>query len=328
VSESIHRQIRLAGESRAVLIRRHYAAVAEEVWDAWTRPERLRRWFAEVGGELKQGGTAVVDMTPEIQVLCRIEVCEPPNRLRVHWAHPGETDSEVELRLRAEADGTLLELAHGRLAPARAAGYGPGWEDFLQRLHAVLRDEDPEAISWPENEATLQPIWTALDAKPLPGVAVQGETAVLTGERRYAAAPEAVWSAITDPTRLHRWFAEVELEPDGAWTATFAHGKATGLVEECVPASRLVTTWRWDHAEPDAPLSRLTVVLEPTTDGTLLRLEQDGVHHKPGVSSAHGYGAGWYAYLAALAGHLTGDDPGEADWNAEFSLARRALDQI
>ncbi|GAB3405864.1 SRPBCC family protein [Flindersiella endophytica] len=318
MSESTHRHVRLAGDARALLIRRHYAATAAEVWDAWTRPERLRRWFAEVSGELKQGGTAVVDMTDEIRVQCRIEVCEPSERLRVQWVHPGEPDSEVELRLRAEGGGTLLELEHERLAPARAAGYGPGWEDFLERLDALVRAADPEAISWPANEAALAPVWAALDAKPLPSVAVEGETAVLRAERQYAAAPADVWSAVTDPARLRRWFATVLLESGSAWTATFTNGRATGTVRTCEADHLLVTSWKWDHEETE---SEVTMRLAPAGGGTRLELLQTGVEARP----APGYAAGWHAYLAVLATHLAGTDPAEEDWEAEFSLARSAL---
>lgn len=163
MTDTMHREIRSSGGSKTLLIRRTYAAAIEEVWDAWTRPERLRRWFAEVSGELKEGGTAVVDMTPEIRVLCQILLCDAPHRLRAGWVHPGESDSEIELRLTTDGSRTALELEHRRLDPGRAVGYGPGWEDFLQRLDAVLRDEDPDAISWPGNEAALTPVWTALD---------------------------------------------------------------------------------------------------------------------------------------------------------------------
>lgn len=322
MTEGTYRQVGLDGEAKVVLIRRHYAATAAEVWDAWTRPERLRRWFAEVSGELKPGGTAVVDMTPSVRVLARIEACEPPTRLRVSWEHPGEAGSEVELRLRAEGSGggTVLELEHARLEPARAAGYGPGWEDFLQRLDALVRAADPDAVSWASNEATLTPVWAALDAKPLPSVLVEGGTAVLRAERRYAATPGEVWSAISDPARLRRWFATVSLGSAGTWTAAFTQGGASGTVRTCEPGGLLVTSWRWDHEETE---SELTIRLLPAGEGTLLELRQTGVEARP----AAGYGSGWYAHLAGLATHLDGTDPAEEDWNAEFSFARSALRQ-
>ena len=43
-------------EGRSVLLRRSYDAPIEDVWDAVTDPDRLKRWFLPVSGELKVGG--------------------------------------------------------------------------------------------------------------------------------------------------------------------------------------------------------------------------------------------------------------------------------
>jgi uncharacterized protein YndB with AHSA1/START domain len=48
----------------AVLVRRSYEAALEDVRDAVTDPDRLRRWFAPVSGELRPGGTFSVGGTP------------------------------------------------------------------------------------------------------------------------------------------------------------------------------------------------------------------------------------------------------------------------
>jgi hypothetical protein len=40
-----------------------------------------------------------------------------------------------------------------------AAGYGYGWEDFLDRLAALLAGDDPDAISWAESQRVLKPLW-------------------------------------------------------------------------------------------------------------------------------------------------------------------------
>lgn len=322
MTDTINREVRTSGDARALRIRRTYDSPIESVWDACTRPDRLRRWFAEVSGELKLGGTAVADMTPDIRVHCRIEHCEPPTLLRVSWDHPGEAESLLELRLAALAGGgTELALEHRQLAAGRSAGYGPGWEDFLQRLDAAMRGADPSSVSWADNEPALTPIWAGLDAKPLPGVATRGETGVLTAERHYASAPDQVWSALTDPARLTRWFATVSLGSAAEWTATFTNGRATGTIRTCESERLLVTSWRWDHEETE---SELTMRLEATQGGTLLRLRQAQV----GARSAVGYAAGWYAHLAGLASHLDGADPAEQDWDHEFAAARQALREV
>ena len=44
-----------AGEARTVIISQAYAAAIEDVWDACTNPERLRRWLSPVSGDLRAG---------------------------------------------------------------------------------------------------------------------------------------------------------------------------------------------------------------------------------------------------------------------------------
>jgi uncharacterized protein YndB with AHSA1/START domain len=154
------RQVAPAGEDEYVVrVSRRYEAPVADVWDAWTNPERTHRWLGTVSGDLREGGEAQLVMTEEITVPCRITVCEPPRRLAVIWAHPGEPESAAEIRLRADGAGTVLELEHARLRVGDAVGYGYGWEDFLDRLAALLAGDDPDAISWAESQRELRPLW-------------------------------------------------------------------------------------------------------------------------------------------------------------------------
>ena len=155
------RQITPAGDGHVVLMSRRYAAPIADVWDAWTNPERTARWLGAVSGELREGGEALLVMTEDVKVPCRITACDPPRRLAVTWRHPGEPESAAEIRLRADGDGTILELEHARLRAGDAVGYGYGWEDFLDRLGALLAGGDPGAISWDESQQALKPLWDA-----------------------------------------------------------------------------------------------------------------------------------------------------------------------
>jgi uncharacterized protein YndB with AHSA1/START domain len=149
------------GDGRVVRMSRRYAAPAADVWDAWTNPERAARWLGAISGELREGGEALLVMSDDIKVPCRITACDPPRRLAVTWRHPGEPPSAAEIRLREDAEGTVLELEHARLRADDAVGYGYGWEDFLDRLAALLAGDDPDAISWAESQRTLKPLWGA-----------------------------------------------------------------------------------------------------------------------------------------------------------------------
>jgi uncharacterized protein YndB with AHSA1/START domain len=155
------RQITGDGETQSVFMSRRYRAPVGEVWDAWTDPGRLARWLGSVSGTLRPGGEALLVMSPDITVPCRIVACEPPRRLAVIWSHPGEPESAAEIRLRADGDGTVLELEHGRLPAGLSVGYGYGWEDFLDRLAALLAGGDPDLVSWEESQEVLEPLWSA-----------------------------------------------------------------------------------------------------------------------------------------------------------------------
>lgn len=148
---------------RTVVMSRRYDAPPAEVWDAWTNPDRLARWLGTVSGILEPGGAAQLVMSEDITVPCRIVDCQPGRRLAVIWCHPGEPESAAEIRLRPDetGDGTILELEHGRLPKDIAVDYGYGWEDFLDRLAALLTGGDPGAISWTESQETLRPLWHA-----------------------------------------------------------------------------------------------------------------------------------------------------------------------
>ncbi|MGY1731109.1 SRPBCC family protein [Geodermatophilus sp. SYSU D01045] len=142
------------------------------------------------------------------------------------------------------------------------------------------------------------------------------ELVAVTVRRRYPAAPEDVWEAVTDPARLARWFAPVtgDLREGG----TFAvEGNADGEIRECTPPSTLVLTW-------GGPVSVVTVSLTPAGEGTVLALE----HTVPLAFAGSGAGAlfvgpGWDVALLGLALHLRGEDVGDpVAWEAGEDVRR------
>lgn len=118
-----HREL-LDGERKVVTLRRSYNAGIEDVWDACTDADRLKRWFLPVSGDLRLGGSYQFDG----QAGGKILRCEPPRLLKVSWLF-GENPlfSEVTVRLSSEDGGTLLELRHtADVPPDMWSGYGPG----------------------------------------------------------------------------------------------------------------------------------------------------------------------------------------------------------
>ena len=114
-------------DKTVVALRRTYDAQIDDVWDALTDPERLSRWFLPVEGDLRVGGADQLKGNAGGTILR----CEPPRRLLVTWVfapEPTEKDiTEVEVKLRAEGDQTVLELRHeATVDPEMWRRFGPG----------------------------------------------------------------------------------------------------------------------------------------------------------------------------------------------------------
>jgi uncharacterized protein YndB with AHSA1/START domain len=136
-----------AGDGRSVVLRRSYDAPIEDVWDACTDAERLRRWFLPVSGDLRVGGRFRIEGNASGEVLR----CEPPRLLAVSWEYGDNPADEVELRLTTGADGaTVVELEHAAApgTPESLAGVGVGWDLTLLGLAMHLRGQtvDPAAF--------------------------------------------------------------------------------------------------------------------------------------------------------------------------------------
>ena len=152
---AIHRQVEQqppaddAGERVSVLMRRSYDAPIGDVWDALTQPDRIRRWFMPISGELRAGGSFQLEGNAGGEIL----TCESPRLLKVTFGGP---TSFVEVRLTAQGDsGTVLELEHTvpiemAQSGAGALYVGPGWDGALMGLGLFLGGEaagDPVAAA-------------------------------------------------------------------------------------------------------------------------------------------------------------------------------------
>jgi uncharacterized protein YndB with AHSA1/START domain len=146
-----------AGSARSVLIRRRYDAPIQDVWNAWTDPNRLNRWFLPVTGDLRVGGTFNLEGNASGEIVR----CEPPRLLQVTWRYSDRPVDEVELRLSPAGDGdTVLELEHATVSKLVEwdgqqvdviPGIGSGWElPLTYALPAYLRGELPDkpASEW------------------------------------------------------------------------------------------------------------------------------------------------------------------------------------
>jgi uncharacterized protein YndB with AHSA1/START domain len=77
---AIHRQVEQqfpadgSGERVSVLLRRGYDASIDDVWDAVTQPDRIKRWLMPISGELRVGGSFQLEGNAGGEIL----TCEPP----------------------------------------------------------------------------------------------------------------------------------------------------------------------------------------------------------------------------------------------------------
>jgi uncharacterized protein YndB with AHSA1/START domain len=153
--KAIHRQVERqlpadgSGEVVSVLMRRSYDAPVGDVWDAVTQPDRIKRWFMPISGELRAGGSFQLEGNAGGDILA----CEPPRLLKVSFGGP---TSIIELRLTPDGDSdTVLELEHTvpiemAQSGAGALYVGPGWDGALLGLGLFLRGEaigDPVAAA-------------------------------------------------------------------------------------------------------------------------------------------------------------------------------------
>jgi len=134
-------------------------------------------------------------------------------------------------------------------------------------------------------------------------------------EGRFDTDVDDVWSALTDPLRLARWYGEVEgdLRLGGEYRARlFSSGwEGTGRVEACEPPQRLLVRIK-DADEPDE--NEIEVTLTADGNRTIVVWEERGMP----LDLLSAYGAGVQLHVEDLADHLAGRqrrDDAKARWD-------------
>jgi uncharacterized protein YndB with AHSA1/START domain len=137
-----------------VRIERTFAASAEAVFDAWTSPEVMRRWFhcrpdwatpkAEV--DLRVGGKVRVVMRKPDQTEAEAEgeytLIDRPRRLVMTWTFDDDPSNEqlIELTFTESEGSTRVVLLNSRISTERRRdGQDWGWHGCLDQLERLLR---------------------------------------------------------------------------------------------------------------------------------------------------------------------------------------------
>lgn len=257
-----------------IVLTRHFRAPRALVWQAWTDPRHIVRWWgpsrytaphAEI--DLRPGGALRFDMQgPDGRILPSIGTIDEvvPEGLLVftmRMEQQGAVVAEVQqtITLQDVDGGTVLEL-HVRVLHATEACMGPissmreGWNQALDKM--------------------LSYTVTAAAEREL----------VVT--RRYRAPIETVWAAWTAPEHLERWWGPIgfttttsrfELAPGGQWVHTMHGPDGTDYpnvvtFREIVPPRRLAYAQSGGRVGDRTITFESTVVFEREEDGTRLTL--------------------------------------------------------
>ena len=136
-----------------VRIERTFAASAEEVFDAWTSPQVMRRWFhvapdwdtpvAEV--DLRVGGKVRVVMRrpdgTEAEAQGEYRLIDRPHRLVMTWAFEDDLSNVQLIELsfsQSEGSTTVLMVNSGVSTDERRDRQDVGWRGCFDELERVL----------------------------------------------------------------------------------------------------------------------------------------------------------------------------------------------
>ena len=142
---------------------------------------------------------------------------------------------------------------------------------------------------------------------------------VVRVEDRYDTDIDDLWSALTEPGRLARWYGRVEgdLRPGGEFRLYIesADLEGTGRVEACEPPRRLLVTTRetdesWRKGRGAPPYDEaIEATLTADGDQTVLVIEVRGMP----LDKIAFYGVGWQIHAENLAAYLGGRERGDSE---------------
>ena len=136
-----------------VRIERTFAASAEEVFDAWTSPEVMRRWFhcapdwgtPEAEVDLRLGGKVRVVMRrpdgTDAAAQGVYTLIERPHRLAMTWTFDDDPANEQRIELffsESAGSTTVLMVNSGISTDQRRDAQDAGWRGCLDQLERAL----------------------------------------------------------------------------------------------------------------------------------------------------------------------------------------------
>jgi uncharacterized protein YndB with AHSA1/START domain len=139
--------------ARVVRIERTFDAPAEDVFDAWTSPEVIKRWFIPQDGwqepsaevDLRVGGTVRVVMRDPngepLEAWGEYTLIERPHRLAFTWTFEDDPSNQQMIELEfTERDGvtTVLFVNSDISEKRRRDAQYDGWSTCFDEMERVL----------------------------------------------------------------------------------------------------------------------------------------------------------------------------------------------
>ena len=128
-------------------------ALPAEVFPYLTDAALVTRWMGDWAElDAVADGRLAIDING-VPIRGRYTVVEPPHRLVFSWGAAGSDvlpagSTTVEITLRHDGDGTVLELVHRDLPAEELPKHDTGWGHFLARLVVAAGGGDPGPDPW------------------------------------------------------------------------------------------------------------------------------------------------------------------------------------
>jgi uncharacterized protein YndB with AHSA1/START domain len=144
----------LIGSPPTLTVRRIIRAAPDELFELWTRPERLKTWWGPAGVtcphadiDLRPGGAyRIANAFPDGRIIViagLFEVIEPPELLVFSWSIEASDSPPERVSVRFDAlsdgQGTEVTVLHERIASSEARkSHEAGWLGCLDGLERLF----------------------------------------------------------------------------------------------------------------------------------------------------------------------------------------------
>jgi uncharacterized protein YndB with AHSA1/START domain len=131
------------------------AARAETVFAYFTDPTRMAAWMGRAATlDPRPGGICRIEINDATVMLGRFEIVEPFSRVSFTWGWEHDLfevppqSTAVDVSLTPHGNGTIVHIAHRKLAPDAIPAHRTGWAHYVPRLAVAATGADPGPDPW------------------------------------------------------------------------------------------------------------------------------------------------------------------------------------